>query len=254
MNVSRETYLRWAIDPALWVEERLGISPDPKQKDILRSRSKRMLLCCSRQWGKTTVCSWVGADGGIFHPGTFTIIVAPVFRQSVELLDKITTIMDTAEVALKEKKQTELILHNGSRILALPGDGANIRGFSAVHRVIIDEAAFIPGNAKLMEAVRPMLATTGGALKLLSTPNGKSGHFFEWWQNGGPDWERFKVTADDCPRIAREFLDGERNDLAPGLFMQEYYCEFLDTIHSVFLNEDTRDAISDAVEPLFKIA
>ena len=36
----------------------------------------------------------------------------------------------------------------------------------------------------------PMLAVSGGATWLLSTPNGARGFFWEAWEHGGPDWER----------------------------------------------------------------
>jgi len=65
-------------------------------------------------------------------------------------------------------------LANGSRILSLPGTEATVRGFSA-DLLIIDEAARV--HDSLYEAVRPMLAVTGGRLVALSAPWGRRGWF-----------------------------------------------------------------------------
>ena len=51
-------------------------------------------------------------------------------------------------------------LANGSRIISLPGSEKTVRGYSAVSLVIMDEAARVPDE--LLQAVRPMLATTSG--------------------------------------------------------------------------------------------
>ena len=45
--------LLYALDPAIWVKEVLGIKPDPWQADLLQSRAKRIILNCSRQSGKS---------------------------------------------------------------------------------------------------------------------------------------------------------------------------------------------------------
>ena len=79
--------------------------------------------------------------------------------------------------------------------------------------VIIVEAARV--EDELLAAVRPMLAVSdfGGRLIALSTPFGKRGWFFEAWHNGGEDWTRVEVRAEDCPRISKEFLAEELKQL-----------------------------------------
>ena len=67
-------------------------------------------------------------------------------------------------------------LETGSRIVSLPGREATIRGFSGVHLLVVDEAARVADE--LYQAVRPMLAVSGGRIVLLGTPFGKRGFFF----------------------------------------------------------------------------
>ena len=64
-----------------------------------------------------------------------------------------------------------------------------------------------------------------GRLLALSTPFGQRGWFYEAWQGGG-DWERVKVTAEQCPRIAADFLAAERRALGESWFRQEFCCSF----------------------------
>jgi phage FluMu gp28-like protein len=102
---------------------------------------------------------------------------------------------------LRQEPATRVEFANGSRILSLPGTEKTVRGLSKVSMVIIDEAARV--EDELIAAVRPMLAVSdfGGRLIALSTPFGKRGWFFEAWHNGGEDWTRVEVRAEDCPRI-----------------------------------------------------
>src|SRR5262249_9092072 len=78
----------------------------------------------------------------------------------------------------------------------------------------------------LYRAVRPMLATSGGRLICLSTPNGRHGFFHHEWTNGGPGWHRIEVPASQVPRISAEFLEDERRALGEQWFRQEYCCSF----------------------------
>jgi hypothetical protein len=141
---------------------------------------------------------------------------------------------------------------NLSRIVALPGKEATIRGFSGVSLLIVDEASRVPDE--LYMAVRPMLAVSGGDILLLSTPFGKRGFFHHEWTEGGADWQRVKITAHDCPRIPPEWLEQERRQIGDWWFRQEYLIEFTETSDQVFSYEEIQRALDDSVTPLFKVA
>jgi hypothetical protein len=99
-------------------------------------------------------------------------------------------------------------------------------------------------------AIRPMLAVSNGRLILMSTPHGKRGHFFEAYENGGPNWERIKITADQCPRITLTFLQEERKALGDWMWRQEYFGEFVETVDQVFHYEDVHGMISPDLKKL----
>src|SRR5438874_2594990 len=130
-------------DPVAWAQLKFHWQPDPTQAEILRTSAKRLMLCCTRQWGKSTL------------------------------------------TAIK-----------------------------ALHH-----------------ALNPMLAVSGGALWLMSTPNGQSGFFFNEWHDvaqtssSASQWQRTQVRADQCPRISPEFLAQQRISLGDQIYRQEYQCE-----------------------------
>ncbi len=238
-----------ALDPVVFAE-RLGIEPDPWQADLLRSDSRRVLLNCSRQAGKSTVSAVLALHKAMYHPGSLILVLAPSERQSKELFTKIVEFYRAlGKTAPKDvARKLGMQLENGSRIEALPGLERTVRGFSGASLLILDEAARV--DDALYYATRPMLAVSGGTLMMLSTPYGKRGVFFEEWTNG-EGWERYEVPASQCPRISPEFLEEERRALPPRVYRQEYLCSFEEVEDQVFTHDEIEDMFSDDVEPLF---
>jgi hypothetical protein len=171
-------------------------------------------------------------------------------RQSQELFGKVLGFYRDLgrPVSPQAERKLSLELENGSRIVTLPGSEKTIRGFSGTSLLVVDEAARV--EDELYFAVRPMLAVSGGALMMLSTPYGKRGVFFEEWASGR-GWERYEVPARDCPRISEAFLEEERTSLPPFIFRQEYECSFEDTEDQVFTTELIDRAVTSEVKPLF---
>jgi hypothetical protein len=146
------------------------------------------------------------------------------------------------------ERKLSLELENGSRIVTLPGTDKTIRGFSGVSLLIVDEASRVADE--LYFAVRPMLAVSGGALMMLTTPHGKRGVFYEEW-TGGAGWDRYEVPAEECPRIPASFLEEEREALPSWVYRQEYECSFEETEDQVFTTEMVERAVTSEVAPLF---
>src|SRR5690242_19899699 len=90
--------LRCALDPVAFAIERLGFTPDPWQAKLLRSPSKRHLLNCSRQAGKSTTTSILALHTAIYVPGSLTLLVSPSQRQSRELYGKVVTFLKRLDV------------------------------------------------------------------------------------------------------------------------------------------------------------
>jgi hypothetical protein len=225
------------------------MTPDPWQQEQLQSSASRMLLLCSRQAGKSTVAAALALRVALLRPRSPVLLLSPSQRQSGELYRKILDLFRAVgrPVGVVAESALRLELANGSRIVSLPGDEKNIRGYSGVAMLIIDEAARVRDD--LYYSVRPMLAVSQGQLVALSTPFGKRGWFHDEWHSQA-DWVRVMVTAPQCPRITEAFLAEERRALGERWFRQEYLCSFEDTVDAVFAYEDIQAAFSDNIEPL----
>jgi hypothetical protein len=206
----------------------LGSPPDPWQADFLKSESKRIILNCSRQSGKSTTSALKALHTALYNEGSLVLALGPAERQAKEFLNKVTHYYRQMgyKIPARSDRKLGLELDNGSRIEALPGSEKTIRGFSAVDLLLLDEAARI--EDPLYYAVRPMLAVSDGTLIMLSTPYGRQGVFYEEWTHG-LGWERYRVTAYDVPRITDEFLSEERATMTEAEFRREYMAEFTET-------------------------
>lgn len=268
-----------------------GMEPDPWQSQVLRSSSPRLHLRCSRQAGKSSLDAALAVKTAMLEAPALVLIVSPTERQSGELMEKVRTFygamqnhkrqaeqraawgadgaaLTTVREATTHSRQREALwqalpgkaresalqLHfdNGSRIIGLPGKPAGIVGYSSVNLLILDEASRI--SDELYKTVRPMLAVSRGRLIASSTPFGKRGWFYEE-DVSKRNWERIVVTALDCPRIPRDFLEEEYAALGKRWFAQEYLGSYEAAIGQVFDPELIERAIDggEGLSPWFTL-
>jgi phage FluMu gp28-like protein len=223
-----------ALDPVAFARQSLGFEPDAKQAEVLRCGAKRLLLNCSRQWGKSTVTALMAVHRAWFQPESLVLVTGPSERQAAEFVRKAQKFVALLEVKPRGDGQNRrsILLPNGSRIVGVPSGEARVRGFSKVSLLVIDEAA--RAADELYRAMRPVLAVSGGDLWLVSTPNGKRGFFWEAWTKGGAEWTRVSVPATECSRISKQFLEEERKTHTDEWFRQEYLCEFVQDWKGLF--------------------
>jgi hypothetical protein len=240
-----------ALDICLLAED-CGLTPDAVQSKLLTTTSRKVLLCCTRQWGKSTCAALIALHEALYSAPAMIILVSPSQPQSTELFRKIHDAWAQLPGAPRctQESLTRLQLANGSRIVSLPGSERTTRGFSACTLLIMDEASRVP--EELLAAVRPTLAATGGRFFGLSTPAGKRGWFYEAWTKG-EGWERVQVKAHECPRIKPGFLAEEMAQLGPMIYSQEYDCQFVDAETSVFSSSLIEQALVDDFQPFLSL-
>jgi hypothetical protein len=249
MNLDAD--LRHALDPCSLFETAIGAPPDPWQAALLRSDAQHTILNIARQGGKSTVAAVKAYHVAVFNPPALVLLVSPSLRQSSELFRKVLNVHRAAGggVPVDASTTLKLELRNGSRVIALPGSSDTTRGYSAVTLLIEDESSRV--EDALHFALRPVLAVSRGRLLLMSTPNGRRGHFHDVWTAGGLSWERVRVPASACPRITPEFLAEERASIGEYFFSQEYGCEFRDADDQFFGSDDIQRMLDASVKPLW---
>jgi len=80
----------------------------------------------------------------------------------------------------------------------------------------------------------------------------QGGWFYRSWIES-EEYYKIKITADQCPRISKEWLMHERKALGDYWFLQEYFCEFHENIKSLFRMESIEAAIQDFDELEFDL-
>jgi hypothetical protein len=251
-NADLATGLAHTLDIARFVRERLNFHPDEPQTRFLHAAGHRVILNCTRQWGKSTLCAAAAVHRAYANPGALIVVASPCERQSGEFLRKAAAFVRALDLKPRGDGTNEisLLLPNGARIVGLPGSTQKtVRGFSALSLLIIDEAAQV--SDELYLTLRPMLSVSLGDLWLLSTPYGKRGFFYRAWTEGGPRWTRIRVPATECPRISPNFLNEEREVFGEPYFQQEYMCQFYATNDALFDEDTVRRRLDGAIPPLF---
>jgi hypothetical protein len=74
------------LDVVEFARKKPGFEPDEKQAKVLRSISKRWILNCSRQWGKTTELAAGVAHRMFTEPGILILVASPSLRQTHEFM------------------------------------------------------------------------------------------------------------------------------------------------------------------------
>ncbi len=246
---ARAQICREGMDVVGFCSERLGMVPDARQQEILLCGAKRVIVNGARQFGKSTMTAALAVFRAISKPEQMILFASPSERQSAELLRKAASM--AAKLGIRVcgdgSNAQSLVFPNGSRIVAIPATEDTVLGFSAVNLMIIDEASRVPDSLYL--ALRPMLLVSDGDLWLISTPNGKSGFFYDAWEHGGVEWARFSVPATENPRIRPDQLERERSEMGPARFRQEFLCEFVEAGTHGFCEERIQAALDDFEQP-----
>jgi hypothetical protein len=268
-----------AIDPVKYLSS-LGLEAFPWQEAALNPTLKRLIILTARQSGKSTIIGGKSIHKAKFYPNSLILIISPAQDQSKELMKKIEEFIsrDPDLHDLKNDSAFEKQLHNGSRIVALPGTERSVRGYSGPKMIIVDEASRV--EQKTYSATRPMMTGASTELILMSTPFGKQNFFHEEWFYGNR-WTKievnipWKVNSDILvprikeesfkrkraaqgikgfysPRHVLEELEDELDSIGTAWFEQEYCCEFVDPEGTMFGYDAILKATDDELAGYFK--
>jgi phage FluMu gp28-like protein len=232
----------------------------PYQRRWIEDKCRFKIWLASRQIGKSFATALEGVDDGM-ERRTSWVYLSRGERQSKELAEKAKTHIDAYRVAAEALEddfflgdgskvtQLEYRLPNGSRHIFLPANPDTARGYTA--NVVLDEFAFHKDSRAIWTALYPSI-TRNPSLKIrvISTPNGKVGKFFELWDESRDEasvWSRhrtdiYDAVADGLDIDPEELRAGLKDELA---WQQEYELQFLEET-TAYLNYELISSCEDA--------
>ncbi|TFU26157.1 terminase large subunit domain-containing protein [Thermus tengchongensis] len=209
----------------------------PYQQRWLRDESRFKIGLWARQTGKSFTVSLEAVMDSMRNPRRTWVFLSRGERQSLELAEKAQThlrFLQAAHERFSEPFEAGVTQHrielpNGSRLIFLPANPDTARGYTA--SVVLDEFAFHRDSHAIWAALYPSITRYPDLkVRVVSTPNGNRGKFYELWHHGGEVWSRHRVTIWDAvqeglPVNPQELREGLADDLA---WAQEYELEFVD--------------------------
>lgn len=216
---------------------------DPWQKDYIASEGNCFVLC-GRQSGKSAAASIKFGTRAATKPNRVILMIAFTERQAYNLFFKTLVFLQACYPQMIKKgkyksTQHNIYLTNGSRIMcyAAGKTGEGLVGYT-ITDLVVDEAASM--NREIFILLSPTLSVTGGSMDLISTPRGKEGYFYE--ASLRDDFKKFYVSAEECPRHKKEFLEAEKSRMTKLEYAQEYLAMFLDDLKRLFPDELIKEA------------
>lgn len=250
----RKKLKRAIRDPVLFTQIFLNHKPHPAQELILRDKCQFKTIVAGRRFGKTKAMAFSAIHFAITKPNSIQFILAPSYNQANIMFWEITTLLSKSIlVHLVERVYktpfSKIIFKNGSEIHARSTTKPEyLRGHKA-HRVILDEAAYIPDEV-ISQVVEPMLADYNGSWIKIGTPFGKN-HFYDSYLKGQseefPDYSSYRFPSMANPHISHEFIEKKKREYGESsiIFRTEYLAEFVEDQNAVFRWQDIQKNVSN---------
>jgi len=222
---------------------------DEWQKDYIFNShpDENCFLLTGRQVGKTTAMSIRAVELCVNHykKGEFVLINSITEKQAYHMLAKALAYAQAkySKLIMKGKDRPtmhKILFKNGSGILcyAAGETGEGLRGFT-IKKLMPDEGARM--SEEYFIATLPMLSVINGSIDIASTPAGKlhkdgqEKYFYKCSKD--PKFKKFYVSAEDCPRHSKEFLQEQKDRLTKLAYAQEYLAVFTDELKRLFDDE-----------------
>lgn len=208
-----------------WARETFGFQPSPRQAELLDLDAKYLILCCNRQWGKTTIIALKSLRHALTTPGASICVISRTKDQAGLLIEKVCDAATHLGLPVRRVlgQRHSFLFPNGSRIVAVAHNADTSAGRTA-HILVIDEAARV--SDKVFFTVSRFVTRTNGAIWLLSTPLRQTGFFYNHWHDRDPVWTRIFSNVHDCPDIDPDYLALQRR-IDPQGYKTDFECQFV---------------------------
>lgn len=219
---------------------------DDWQKDYIYNThpEENSFLLCGRQVGKTTAISIKCVELCMknFKKGELILINSITEKQGYHVLAKcLAYAQEKYKGQIKKGKDRptmhKILFKNGTGILSYAAGetGEGLRGYT-IKKLIVDEGSRM--SEEYFIAVMPMISITKGSIDIASTPFGKrhkdgTDKFF-YKCSKDDKFKKFYVSAEDCPRHDKDFLDQQKEKMSKLAYAQEYLAIFTDELLRIF--------------------
>ena len=217
-----------------------------KQKEAYdlfhKEEVRELVLNFSRQSGKTTLCEILLIETLVKKKCTCAYI-SPSFAQGKKVFREIVNLLSQTQlIAKKNSTDLTISLINGSFLQFFTAmNPTAIRGQTISGLLVIDEAAYLPettpdGQLLWSMVIQPITKAKKPKIIFVSTPNGKSGIFYEKYLQGinSQTTRTIECNIYEDTTISKEDIDELKATTPPLAWQQEFECKFLDSALTVF--------------------
>lgn len=217
-----------------------------KQKEAYdlfhKEEVRELVLNFSRQSGKTTLCEILLIET-LVKSKTNCAYISPSFAQGKKVFREIVNLLSQTQlIAKKNSTDLTISLINGSFLQFFTAlNPTAIRGQTISGLLVIDEAAYLPeetsdGQLLWPMVIQPITKAKKPKIIFVSTPNGKSGIFYEKYLQGLNSQTTITVECNiyEDTTISKEDIDELKATTPPLAWQQEFECKFLDSALTVF--------------------
>ena len=222
---------------------------DWQKKYIFDPQAKQdNFLLCGRQSGKTAAMSMRAVELCVKHfkKGENILINSITEKQAYRMLAK--SLIYAKEKYFKKivwkgkDKPTKhkLTFKNGTNIYcyAAGETGEGLRG-DTIKKLLCDEGSRM--SEEYFIATIPMMSVTNGSMDIASTPFGKlhkdGEEKFFYKCSMDDEFKKYYISAEDCPRHTKEFLEKARGRMSKLAYAQEFLAMFTDALTTLFPKE-----------------
>lgn len=225
-----------------------GLKLFPKQREIVDAivntpQQKGVVdyhvICCSRQFGKSTLTQMLILYYAINFPGSRNLFCSLTYSQSNKVFNAIINgIKKWNIIEKKDGSENSIILKNGSVIYCRSFTRCDtLRGLSC-ESVFLDECAYMK-DEDFQSVIRPILSTIGQRCVLASTPRGANWYktmYDKGLSSEFPNYHSYYATYRENPLANLGEIEDAKKSLPEKIFRTEYEAEFVSGAMSVFEN------------------
>ncbi len=242
-------------DPVGFQISYLNQVPHKKQIEVLKSSNKNKIIVCGRRSGKTQMIAGEIIRGSVLGEFMKQIVIAPQYKQTLIVFNKIIELMYNGGVygdidKITRSPHPRITFKNGAYVDFGSADNPDSLRGEAYDRVFKDESAFIKEGAE--DAIKPLTYDTGAPVWETTTPWGKGSVWERWMRGmkGDEDYGCFHYNYKDNPYLAEEGVKEIEKDIEEwgedSVFVQcEIYGNFVEDRDVYFKRELILSCIED---------